>query len=126
MIIGLLADLVVLVHAAFVVFVVAGGLLVVRWPRLAWAHVPAAAWGALIEFAGWVCPLTPLELFLRTRAGEQGYRGDFVEHYVLPILYPDWLTRPTQFALGAAVLIVNLVVYAIVVWRATHRGRPPQ
>jgi hypothetical protein len=118
---GLLADLVVLVHAAFVVFVVAGGLLVLRWPRVAWAHVPAAAWGALIEFAGWICPLTPLELSLRVRAGEQGYRGDFVEHHVLPILYPDWLTRPTQFALGMVVLIINVAVYAAVFWRARRR-----
>lgn len=106
-----LADAVVILHFAFVLFVVLGGLLVLRWPRLAWLHLPAAAWGALIELGGWICPLTPLENRFRHRAGESGYAGGFVEHYVLPVLYPPELTRGVQIALGLAVLGVNLAVY---------------
>ena len=89
----MLADLVVLIHFAFVVFVVAGGLLVWKWPRVAWLHVPCALWGAAVEFGGWVCPLTPLENTLRVRAGEAGYQGDFVARHVMPVLYPEGLTR---------------------------------
>jgi hypothetical protein len=92
----LLADLVVVVHLGFVAFVVAGGLLVLRWPRLAWAHLPCAVWGALIEFAGWVCPLTPLENDLRRLGGEAGYEGGFVERYLTSVLYPHGLTRTHQ------------------------------
>jgi hypothetical protein len=95
----------------FVLFVVLGGLLVLRWPRLAYVHLPAATWGVLIEFAGWVCPLTPLEQSLRLKAGEQGYSGSFIEHYVLPLLYPSALTRTIQVALGAVVIAVNLAIY---------------
>ena len=107
----LLADLVVALHFIFVVFVVLGGLLVLRWPRLAYIHLPAAAWGVLIELTGWVCPLTPLEQSLRLKAGEQGYSGSFIEHYVLPLLYPSALTRTIQVAIGAIVIAVNLYVY---------------
>lgn len=116
---GLLADLVLLAHAGFVVFVVLGGLLVLRWPRLAWLHLPAVAWGAWIEFAGVICPLTPLEIHLRSLAGQQGYAGGFVEHYVFALLYPEGLTRSVQLALGLLVLVVNLLVYALA-WRR-HR-----
>ncbi len=112
-----LADLVVLIHLGFVVFVVAGALLVVRWRWVAWLHLPAAAWGALIEFAGWVCPLTPLENWLRGRGGAGGYGGGFVEHYIIPILYPGELTRGIQIGLGFAVLAVNLAVYGWVLAR---------
>ena len=80
------ADLVVALHALFVVFVLLGGLLVVRWPRLVWVHVPAAAWGVFIEFRGWICPLTPLENYLRQRGGSSAYQGEFIEHYLLPLL----------------------------------------
>lgn len=118
---GLLADVVVGLHLAFVGFVVAGGLLVLRWRRLAWIHLPAAAWGVLVEMAGWVCPLTPLENALRARGGLEGYRGDFVEQYVLPVLYPDTLTRPTQLVLGAAVVAVNVAVYAWALRRERRR-----
>jgi len=107
----LLADLILGLHFLFVVFVVIGGLLVVRWPALAWVHLPAAIWGALIEFRGWICPLTPLEKALRERAGGAGYEGGFIEHYLVPVLYPGELTREIQLALGAAVVAVNLVVY---------------
>jgi hypothetical protein len=118
---GFLADLVVGLHLLFVGFVVGGGLLVLRWPRLAWVHLPAAAWGALIEFAGWICPLTPLEKWLRARGGGVGYEGDFVEHYLLPVLYPAALTRGAQIGLGVLVLVVNAAIYRHV-WRR-RRGR---
>ena len=114
-----LADLVVGLHVLFVLFVVIGGLLVLRWRGLAWVHVPAAVWGALIEFAGWVCPLTPLEKSLRARAGLAGYEGGFVEHYLIPLLYPGRLTRGMQVLLGALVVGINLLVY----WRIARSGR---
>ena len=117
----LLADGVVALHAAFVAFVVAGGLLGLRWPRVLWLHAPAAVWGALIEFAGWICPLTPLENELRRRGGEAGYSGGFIEYYLLPVLYPAELTRSTQLVLGALVIAINLGVYAAVARR--HRRR---
>jgi hypothetical protein len=113
-----LADLVLLVHAAFVLFVVLGGFAVLRWPRLAWIHLPAAAWGAVIEFAGWICPLTPLENRLRGLAGDAGYQGGFVEHYLLALLYPATLDRSIQVGLGLAVIAVNLVAYG---WVAARR-----
>lgn len=106
------ADLVVFVHAAFVVFVVLGGLLVSRWRRLAWLHVPAAAWGVLVELRGWVCPLTPLELYFRDRSGSGVYQGDFIERYLLPLLYPAHLTRSLQIWLGVAAVLINIVLYA--------------
>ena len=109
---GLLADAVLLAHAAFVAFVVLGGLLVLRWPRLAWAHLPVVAWGAGIEFAGGICPLTPLENHLRALAHEQGYAGGFVEHYVFGLLYPEGLSREVQIMLGLSVLALNGAVYA--------------
>ncbi|MFQ5350405.1 MAG: DUF2784 domain-containing protein [Thermoanaerobaculia bacterium] len=113
----LAADFVVVVHALFVVFVVIGGLAVLRWPRVAWAHLPAAIWGALIEFAGWICPLTPLEKWLRVRAGGVAYEGGFIQHYLLPILYPPGLTRGTQVVLGLVVLVINLAVYGLLLRR---------
>jgi Protein of Unknown function (DUF2784) len=114
-----LADLVVLVHALFVVFVLLGGLLVLRWPRVAWLHLPAAAWGVLIEFAGWICPLTPLENALRTRGGGAAYTGGFIEHYLLPVLYPAGLTKTLQWVLGSFALVLNAALYALVI--AKHR-----
>src|SRR5512135_960660 len=119
----LLADLVVIVHAAFVAFVVLGGLLVLRWPRAAWAHVPAALWGAGIEFSGGICPLTPLENLLRDLAGQQGYSGGFIEHVLTPVLYPLGLTRDLQLALGTFVVVINLVVYAWAIRRHVTGGR---
>ena len=117
-----LADLVVGLHFLFVLFVVLGGLLLVRWPRLVWIHLPAAVWGAVIELGGWICPLTPLENMLRARAGEAGYEGGFIEHYILPVLYPGNLTRGIQLALAAVVIVVNLGIYGYVFRRA--RSRP--
>ena len=115
----LLADLVLLLHLAFVLFVVFGGLLVLRWRRIAWLHVPAFVWGAAIEFGGWVCPLTPLENRLREMGGEGGYAGGFVERYLVPVLYPGELTREIQIALGLAVLLINLAIYGFLLCRKT-------
>lgn len=116
-----LADLLVLLHLAFVVFVVLGVLLVQRSPRLAWFHLPSAFWGAFIEFAGWACPLTPLENRFRQLGGDAGYAGGFVEHYLLPVLYPQALTRPMQVVLGALVLILNAIGYSRL-WRRRSSG----
>ncbi|HXQ29175.1 MAG TPA: DUF2784 domain-containing protein [Gemmatimonadales bacterium] len=118
----LLADVLVAFHALFVLFVVAGGLWALRWPKAAWGHVPAALWGVAIEYGGWVCPLTPLENALRAGAGQAGYAGGFVEHYVLPVLYPAGLTRPRQVVLGSAAFCVNALVYSIVLRRARRRS----
>src|SRR5262245_23194254 len=121
-----LADLVVLVHFAFLTFVVAGGAFVLRWPKVAWAHVPAVIWGALIEFFGWICPLTPLEIGLRLRAGEAAYAGGFITHYMMRVLYPEGLTRRIQLVLGAVVLLINGAVYAVLMARARRRHAIPQ
>jgi hypothetical protein len=114
-----LADCLVLVHLAFVIFVVAGGFLVLWRPSLRWIHLPAAAWGALIEFTGWICPLTPWEQALRRMDGQAGYAGGFIEHYILPVLYPEGLTPAVQIVLGFLVVGVNVAIYAFV-W---HRAR---
>ena len=119
----LLADALVAAHLAFIVFVVAGGLLVLRRPGWAALHLPAVAWGAFAELTRTVCPLTPLENSLRRGAGEAGYAGGFIEHYVVPLLYPEALTPRLQIALGLAVIVVNLVVYAFV-WRRWRHGPP--
>ena len=116
-----LADATVLLHAAFVVFVVVGGLFVARWPRVAWVHVPAVAWAAWVELAGWSCPLTPLENWLRQEAGVAVYSTSFVEHYLMPVLYPSVLSRPLQWVLGGAVLVINAAVYTAVLWRRARR-----
>lgn len=112
-----LADLTVGLHLAFVVFVVLGGLIALRRPRAAWLHLPAALWGILVEYAGWICPLTPLEQWLRLRAGEAGYGGGFVEHYLLPVLYPAGLGRPSQWLLGTLVLAINVAVYGWLLYK---------
>jgi hypothetical protein len=117
-----LADLILALHFVFVLFVVLGGLLVLRWPRAAWLHVPAAIWGVLIEYTGWICPLTPLENSLRTRGGEAGYSGGFIEHYIQPLLYPAGLTRSTQVVLGSVVLLLNLTAYGIALARTRRHG----
>jgi hypothetical protein len=111
------ADLLVVVHLLFILFVAAGGLLTLRWPSLAWVHLPAALWGAFIELGGWICPLTPLEINLRQSAGEAAYSGEFVEHYVLPLVYPSGLTRDIQIGLGIAVLTLNGLIYGTLIAR---------
>jgi hypothetical protein len=117
----ILADAVVLGHALYVVFVIGGGFLALRWRWIVWLHIPAALWGVAIEFGGWICPLTPLENALRARAGEAGYGGDFIEHYVLHTLYPHGLTRAIQYGLGAFALAVNVVAYTLLI-RAHRRA----
>jgi Protein of Unknown function (DUF2784) len=114
MLFRLLADATVVLHLLFVAFVVCGGLLVLRWRRVAWVHVPAVAWGAWIEFAGWICPLTPLENWLRARGGAATYTTSFVERYLLPVLYPASLSRDVQWTLGLLVILLNGIVYAVV------------
>lgn len=111
MLISVLADGVVLLHLSFVLFAAFGGFLVVRYPRLALAHVPAFLWGAYIEFTGGLCPLTGVENRLRQESGEGGYDAGFIEHYIYPVLYPPGLTRTAQLWLAAAVLVLNGIIY---------------
>lgn len=118
-----LADVVLVVHLAFVLFVLLGGLLALRWPRLAWVHLPVALYGVIIEYVGFVCPLTPLEVWLRQRGGEAGYEGGFIEHYITAALYPTGLTRGLQVALGTGVLVLNAVVYVMLFRRRNAPGR---
>lgn len=117
----ILADLVVGLHFAFILFAVAGGLGVLRWPRLAWLHLPAAAWAVAIELGGWICPLTPLENRLRRLGGAAGYEGSFLERQLLPLIYPADLTRELQLLLGIGVLALNAALYT---WLWRHRRRP--
>ncbi|MBT8332172.1 MAG: DUF2784 domain-containing protein [Deltaproteobacteria bacterium] len=119
----LVADVVVGIHLLFVVFALLGALLLIRWPRIAWGHLPAVAWAAWIEFSGRICPLTPLENALRIRGGGSGYTADFVAHYMMGLLYPDALTRRIQIVLGAFVLVINVALYGFVfIWR---KKKPP-
>jgi hypothetical protein len=113
----ILADATVVLHLGFVLFVVFGGLLVARWPRVAWVHLPSVGWGAWVEFAGWVCPLTPLENWLRQQGGGPAYTASFIEHYLVPILYPSSLSRELQLGLGGLVLLVNATVYLLIFHR---------
>jgi hypothetical protein len=117
------ADTLVLLHLAFILFVVFGGLFVLRWPKVAWAHVPSAIWGALIEFAGWICPITPLENKLRLASGSSGYSEGFIDHYVMPVVYPAGLTPSVQVVLGAAVIAINAVIYGIFFVRRSNRRK---
>ncbi|MGK2962552.1 MAG: DUF2784 domain-containing protein [Gemmatimonadaceae bacterium] len=122
MIYRVLADAVLILHLAFVVFVVIGGFLLRWWPKLVWLHVPVAIWGVLIEFAGWICPLTPLENSLRHRGGQAGYEGGFIDNYIMPVLYPIGLTRNVQYALGLFALLINVVAYTLY-FRRRRRSR---
>ena len=119
----ILADALVAVHVGFVAFALLGGLLALRYRRAPWLHLPALAWGAWVSLAGRVCPLTPLENALRRQAGQQGYEGGFIDHYLVPLLYPPGLTQEQQAALGAALLLVNVAIYAVVVLRARRFTR---
>ncbi|HEX3556965.1 MAG TPA: DUF2784 domain-containing protein [Thermoanaerobaculia bacterium] len=115
-----LADLLAVFHLGFVLFVCLGGLLVLRWRRVAWIHLPAALWGAIVEFTQTICPLTPLENHLRHLGGEAGYSGGFIEHHITRVLYPAGLSRPIQIALGVFVVILNLAVYTTI-WLRRRR-----
>lgn len=116
-----LADAVLVLHLGFILFVVLGGLVVLRAPRLAWLHLPAVVWGACIEVFGWICPLTPLENRLRALGGEDGYAGGFIEHYLTALIYPAGLTRNLQFLLGMLVVAINLAVY-LRLWQRRRKG----
>ena len=116
----LLADAVVAFHGLFIVFVILGGFLAWRWRFVAVVHIPCALWGMLIEYRGWICPLTPLENSLRMRAGQAGYSGGFIEHYLVPAIYPSGLTPRIQAALGTAVLVINVFAYAVLIRRFTR------
>jgi hypothetical protein len=107
-----LADLTVFLHFAFIVFVVGGGLLVRLWPRLVWAHLAAAAWGAYVSLANKICPLTPLENWLSRQAGREGYAGGFMEQHLFWLIYPAGLTQTVQRLLGLGVIVLNVAVYA--------------
>ena len=124
MLYDLLATAVVLLHFSFVLFVVGGGLLLYKWPWLAWLHLPAVIWAALLEFDSWVCPLTPLEQQLRSAAGQAGYSGGFVDHYLLALLYPVGLDGNMQVILGSLVVVINVLVYGVLGWHRKGR-RPP-
>lgn len=114
---SLAADLLVLLHLAFIVFVVLGGLLAWRWWRVVFVHLPAVIWAVLLEFYGWLCPLTPWEQQLRQAAGENGYSGSFIAHYLLPLIYPAGLTHNVQLLMGLGVLLINLLIYGWLLWR---------
>lgn len=118
----LLADLVVLIHFLFVLFSLLGALLVIRWRKMMWLHLPAALWAARIEFSGRICPLTPLENWLRIRGGGSSYAGDFVGHYLLPLLYPSGLTRDVQIILGTIVVGINIGIYGYVIFLRKSRA----
>lgn len=118
----LLADIVLLAHLAFIVFVLGGGLLLLRWPRLVWLHLPALIWGVFVEVNGWVCPLTPLENYFRELAGGDMYRGDFIAQYLLPLIYPAGLTPAIQQMLAGVVIVINIIIYTVIV-RARRRAR---
>jgi uncharacterized protein DUF2784 len=111
---SLLADFVLVVHFLFIVFVIFGGLFVLKWPKVIWIHIPCALWGVIIELFGWICPLTYLEQYLREASNTNYYDGTFIQHYLLPVIYPAGLTANTQLMLGFIVIIVNLIVYSFV------------
>ena len=117
----ILADIVVVVHFSFVLFVLFGGILALKWKRLVWLHVPAFLWGSLIEFLGWLCPLTHLEYWLTEKAGAVPYQSGFIEYYIVPLLYPAVLTRELQILFGFFVIAVNVIVYGCLLWRS-YRG----
>jgi len=119
----LAADAVLGLHFGFLLFVVLGGLLVLRRPRIAWLHLPALVWGTVVSLMGWVCPLTPLENYFRRLAGESGFSASFLEQYVTPIIYPDGLTREIQLIAGVSLPLWNLSVYGLVLWRLRQRAK---
>lgn len=116
MLFRLAADAVLLLHLGFILFALLGAALALRWRWMPWLHLPALAWGATVEFMGWICPLTPLENALRRAGGAAGYAGSFVERYLVPLIYPGELTREWQFVLGGLLLVINVAIYCLV-WR---------
>ena len=114
-----LADLVLIVHTLFIVFVIFGGLIVLKWRKVVWIHIPCALWGALIEFFGWICPLTYLENYFHELGNINYYASSFTQHYLLPIIYPPGLTTGVQILFGSTVIVINLIIYCVV-WRYRH------
>lgn len=121
MVYRILADIIVLIHFGFILFVIFGGFLCLKWRWLLFVHLPAAVWGALVELQGWYCPLTPLEERLRLAAGTVVTRTSFIEHHLTPLIYPHWLTREWQIVLGAGVVAINLAVYAFLFFTLSRR-----
>ncbi len=119
----LLADAVVLVHLFFIVFVLLGGLLVLRWRYMVMLHIPAVLWAAWVEYQGWICPLTPLENWFRQKAGMEGYTKSFIDQYLVPVIYPAALNREWQMVLGTIVVILNVTIYS---WVTHHYKRGHQ
>lgn len=113
----LAADILVVIHVLFILFVVLGGFLVLKWGWVKYLHIPCAIWGALIEFAGWICPLTPWEIELRWKGFQEGYKGGFISHYILPLVYPDELTRELQIFFGAIVVVINISIYGWIIYK---------
>ena len=111
-----LADLVLVVHMLFIIFVLFGGLIVLKWHKVMWIHIPCALWGAIIEFLGWVCPLTYLEIYFHEIYNANSYENSFIQNYLLPVIYPPGLTTDSQFLLGVIVIVINLIIYFII-WR---------
>ena len=124
MIYSFLADLLVVFHLVFILYVMAGALLIFKWPKTLWLHLPSCFWGMTVEFSGGICPLTPWEIQLRRLAGEEGYTGSFIEHYLISIIYPSGLTREVQMVLGGSVLIVNLSLYTLILIKRGKRKTP--
>lgn len=123
MILKIVADAIVLVHLMFIIFVVTGGLFVLKWPKTAWLHIPAAIWGALIDCAGWVCPLTYVENSLRFAGGKTAYPSEFINHYVLPVIYPAGLTRNIQFVMGCIVIVLNVLIYGVLIVKTYGKNK---
>ncbi|MBU2622644.1 MAG: DUF2784 domain-containing protein [Proteobacteria bacterium] len=121
MLLKMAADIIVLVHLMFIVFVVTGGFFVLKWPKIAWLHIPAVIWGALIEFAGWVCPLTPVENSLREAGGKAAYQSEFINHYIIPVIYPAGLTREIQFVMGCIVIVLNVLIYGMLIVKKVRK-----
>jgi len=123
MIYSILAELVVFLHFLFIVFAVSGAILALKWRWIIYVHLLCAAWASLIMMVGWICPLTPLENSLRRSAGEAGYTDGFIDHYLMPIIYPAGLTREIQIWLGVGVVLINLLLYGFVFYRRYYRKR---
>jgi len=119
---NLFADLIVLAHFLFIAFVICGGLLVIRWPKIAFLHLPSAAWGVIVEFSGSICPLTPLENHFRNLAGSNQYSGDFILRYLSPVIYPDNLTTTIQQVFGGVVIVINIIFYTIAIRKHRSSG----
>ena len=123
MISKLIADALIIVHLFFILFVLLGGLLVLKWQKIALLHLPCVLWGALLEFYGWICPLTPLENYFRESGGASRYTEGFIDHYIIPLIYPSGLDRNTQVVFGIIVITVNIIAYALVLRKQSNKRK---